>query len=676
MARSGLAARGLAARGPRGWAVSSVATLILANAAVACGEGGAPGGDTGGAGAGASVGTGGHGEGASNTGGTGSTAGGGAGATGGSVDVDAPFDLTIEEDSAAVCGHLAEVTTAVSGYGGPGYLESPGLHGVGVSWIVTVPAAGDYDLGLRYLNDDDARSARLRVDHEDGELLDLVDTAGEFAIHGARVTLDAGVHHVSVVGEGASGLVSVDALLVRGTGVAAGDCLEYAPGAGITYQEPSFQDQSVHDPSVIEANGTYYVFGSHLAAAKTGNWMSWSLIAGDGVNANNPLFDDVTVELADAFEYSTVVGLWAADVLELRSTGDFLMYYNSCQGSSPRSAMGIASSSDIEGPYEDEGIFMYSGGSGYDASVLPNAIDPDAFYDPDGNLWLAYGSYSGGIYVLPLDETTGFPEEDGEFGTHILGGNHIQIEGAFIQRSEETGYYYLFTSYGGLAAGDGYNMRIARATEPDGPYFDHANVNQATITSAPYDTSGVKLMGDHLWTHLGGNNGYVSPGHNSTHFDAETGQYFLIFHARFPTQGNFHQIRVHEMYLNLDGWFVAAPLRYAPRIPVGGAASPSYDYVGLSEIPGDYQFIDHGRAISGTIQNSVSVTLDADGNVSGALDGTWRFGGNAVVVLTVGGTEYRGVVTRQWSQGDDAFVVTLSGLSSGGVSLWGLRTGD
>ncbi len=648
-----------------------LSSLVLSSAVVACGEGGATGTGTGGSGA---DGSGGNGDATPNAGGTGAAGSSGVGGTGG-VDVDAPFDLTIEEDSPAVCGHLAEVLTAVSGYGGPGYLESPDLHGVGVSWIVTVPNAGDYDLGLRYLGDG-ASTARLRVDHEAGELLELADTSGGFAIHGVRVTLAAGTHHLSVVAAGTPGLASVDALLVRGAGVTAGDCLDYAPGADVAYQEPTFQEASVHDPSVIETNGTYYVFGSHLAAAKTTNWMAWTQVAGDGVNANNPLFDDVTTELAAAFEYSTVVGLWAADVLELRSTGDFLMYYNSCQGSSPLSAMGIASSANVEGPYEDEGIFMYSGGSGYNASVLPNAIDPDAFYDPNGNLWLAYGSYSGGIYVLPLDESTGFPEEDGEFGTHILGGNHIQIEGAFIQRSEETGYYYLFTSYGGLAAGDGYNLRVARATAPDGPYYDHAGVNQATVTSAPYDTSGVKLMGDHLWTHLGGNSGYVSPGHNSTYFDAGTGQYFLIFHARFPTQGNFHQIRVHQMYLNLDGWFVAAPLRYAPRIPTSGTPSAAYDYVGLSEIPGDYQFINHGRAISGTIQNSVSVTLDESGSVSGALSGSWRFGGNDVIVLTISGTEYRGVVTRQWSQGDGAFVVTVSGLSSGGVSLWGLRTGD
>jgi beta-xylosidase len=35
-----------------------------------------------------------------------------------------------------------------------------------------------------------------------------------------------------------------------------------------------FRDVSVHDPSVIKVNDTYYVFGSHLAAAKTKNFLN------------------------------------------------------------------------------------------------------------------------------------------------------------------------------------------------------------------------------------------------------------------------------------------------------------------------------------------------------------------------------------------------------------------
>ena len=38
---------------------------------------------------------------------------------------------------------------------------------------------------------------------------------------------------------------------------------------------PTFKEASVHDPSVIKVDGTYYVIGSHLAAAKTDDLMQW-----------------------------------------------------------------------------------------------------------------------------------------------------------------------------------------------------------------------------------------------------------------------------------------------------------------------------------------------------------------------------------------------------------------
>ena len=49
---------------------------------------------------------------------------------------------------------------------------------------------------------------------------------------------------------------------------------------------------SVHDPSVIKDNDTYYIFGSHMESAKSAdlrNWIGFS----SGVNAENKLFDNL-----------------------------------------------------------------------------------------------------------------------------------------------------------------------------------------------------------------------------------------------------------------------------------------------------------------------------------------------------------------------------------------------
>ncbi|MFM9597987.1 hypothetical protein ACKI1O_52935, partial [Streptomyces scabiei] len=39
----------------------------------------------------------------------------------------------------------------------------------------------------------------------------------------------------------------------------------------------------VHDPSVIETDGTYYIFGSHLAAAKSTDLLNWEMISSPSV---------------------------------------------------------------------------------------------------------------------------------------------------------------------------------------------------------------------------------------------------------------------------------------------------------------------------------------------------------------------------------------------------------
>ena len=96
---------------------------------------------------------------------------------------------------------------------------------------------------------------------------------------------------------------------------------------------------------------------------------------------------------------------------------------------------------------------------GFNNIDWPNCIDPAVFYDADGKMWMVYGSWSGGIFLLELDEETGYPihpetdEADNVnkyYGKRLCGGGHNSIEGPYIQYDEKSGYYYLLVSYGGL----------------------------------------------------------------------------------------------------------------------------------------------------------------------------------------------------------------------------------
>ena len=453
----------------------------------------------------------------------------------------------------------------------------------------------------------------------------------------------------------------------------------------------AFTEASVHDPAVIKAGDTYYVFGSHLAAAKTTDLMNWTKIA-DGVNNSNPLIASVTTALADAFAWSQVTDLWAADVVQL-DDGKFYFYYNTCKGDSPRSAMGLAVADKIEGPYVNQGVFLKSGmwdqaspdGTIYDARVHPNAVDPNTFRDKEGKLWMIYGSYSGGIFIMEMDKATGKPLAGQGYGKHLMGGNHARIEGAYMMYSPQSDYYYMFTSFGGLDANGAYNMRVARSRTPNGPYLDAKGTDMATVKANPalplFDDAsiaphGQKLFGNHQFTagigEAGVVSGYVSAGHNSARYEPATQQYFLVFHARFPGRGEEHEIRVHEMFLNEDGWPVVAPLRYAPLSKSAVALAAE---VTSAEAQGSYQFINHGKDITANIKTAQAIRLEAGGAVTGAATGTWTHkGANKITIVLTGAGTFNGVLSRQFNANAERFVVTLTAQASDGVSVWGVRT--
>jgi arabinan endo-1,5-alpha-L-arabinosidase len=185
-------------------------------------------------------------------------------------------------------------------------------------------------------------------------------------------------------------------------------------------------------------------------------------------------------------------------------------------------------------------------------------------------------------------------------------------------------------------------------------------------------------MGNHRFELAAGETGtplgYVSPGHNSAYYDKNTRQAFLVFHTRFPGLGEQHEVRVHELFINEDGWPVAAPFRYAPLSKSTPLQSAT---VTAADAAGSYKIINHGKDISAAIKTSQNIKLNADGAVTGAATGKWVHKGNNNVTITLdAGGAFSGVLSRQWNTSASAFVVTFTAQSVDGVSLWGARTGN
>ena len=435
---------------------------------------------------------------------------------------------------------------------------------------------------------------------------------------------------------------------------------------------PKFKDVSVHDPSIIRAeDGTYYIFGSHMAAAKSTDLIQWKMISRDA-GSGCTLVENVQEQMKEALSYAKTTTFWAPDVQKL-GDGRYYLYYCTCKGDSPLSMLGVAVSDNPEGPYENLGVFLKSGYPGYNATTLPNVVDPCVFFDKENNLWMVYGSYSGGIYILQMDPDTGFPLEGQNYGKKLLGKNHARIEGPYILYSPDTDYYYLFLSFGGLNADDGYNIRVCRSKNPDGPYEDALGQSMIDCGGRPgtffndpdYEGYGVKLLGGYCFENVESDTNqfrlaYRSPGHNSAYYDAETGRYFLVFHTRFAGSGESFKVRVHQMVMNENGWPVVLPQRYA-----GETMEAPENKTGL------YKVILHERDINKTEHTSRLVTLNGDGTVSGDLSGVWNCDANGLFRCELDGVSYAGVMTTALDSKESVWVPVFTALDETGAALWG-----
>ena len=67
----------------------------------------------------------------------------------------------------------------------------------------------------------------------------------------------------------------------------------------------------------------------------------------------------------------------------------------------------------------------------------------------------------------------------------------------------------------------------------------------------------------------------------------------------------------------------------------------------------------------------ISITLSADGKISGDKIGSWSIDvGTGYIKLTIGGITYYGVVFEETMDGTDTNVISITAISKSGVSIW------
>ncbi|MGN0532878.1 MAG: family 43 glycosylhydrolase [Eubacterium sp.] len=442
---------------------------------------------------------------------------------------------------------------------------------------------------------------------------------------------------------------------------------------------------------------------------------------------------------------------WAADVIYNEAMGKWCSYACCSVWGTTYSVIFLATADNPQGPFEYKDSIVYSGFSSYSGEIknakyasrinynytytnitealgedyvnenikdkktgvfnssydydcslgaYPNAIDPTAFTDENGSMWLVYGSYSGGIYVIPLVEETGLADYDymlshsadgynAYFGKQITKTNYETEgtgEGPFIVYDNQSGYYYLYLTYGGLAGDGGYNIREYRSKNPDGPYFDKAGSN-----ALEQKNTGLKLMGNYKFSCQ--KTAMLSGGHSSSLID-DDGKMYQVYHQRFlADNGQGHQMRIHQMLRTKDGWAVMLPYEYQGEAVSEGGYS-------ASQIIGTYEFVNHtastqraesGASLSTTVLPTQKIELAADGKIyclkdysytttnantgSKAVAGAWKAEvGTYYASFVINGVNYSGVFCKQRDESAAGnSVMTFAAAGDNNAEIWGVQ---
>lgn len=286
-------------------------------------------------------------------------------------------------------------------------------------------------------------------------------------------------------------------------------------------------DLRVHDPVMIKAGDTYYVFGTGIASKKSVDKISWK--NDNGVFPKREVLDWWKKDIP---EQKGV--LWAPDI-HFRN-GKYHLYYSVSAWMNFNSSIGYATNVTLDKnnpnyKWEDQGqvISFKNGGEGV------NVIDPNVFVNNDGRVWLLYGSYQKGLRMVELNPETGKLVDENKPKLITL-TSHLG-EGVFLIKGPE--YYYIFASRGICCKGNdsNYQIVIGRSKNIEGPYLNK---------------EGKSWVEDNYSLFLAGDEKEPGRGHNG--FFAENDTTYIVYHAYTRSAEGKSLLNSKPLYMTADQW--------------------------------------------------------------------------------------------------------------------------
>lgn len=479
----------------------------------------------------------------------------------------------------------------------------------------------------------------------------------------------------------------------------------YGEGDDCVYKYAEGHDPTiVYNETKKSGEFNYYMFGTGLTIYGSNDLANWYELADDqgrtGYQSTKLFGGDYKTVLGSSgtnkaqgrmpLHYSANTGsgstnnstgtgaglmVWAPSVFYNTTTNTWQMFAATSSWGSSCSCIFVAESdTGVEGPYDEIYTIIYSGfkdaaasggvvnvtnynsnyrssyltgnsfsGYKYDDSNWPNCIDPAPFYDANGNLYMSYGSWSGGIWMVKLTDDGHAMDNAGltdpYYGTKIAATSQESdvtsvsgsAEGSFVYYDPETNYYYLTVVYGAVHQYR-YTMRVWRSSSVTGPYTD-ATSTSALTASTNDKRSGMKLMGNYNFSGTGTQ--YYDNGHSSNLIvpsssgTNEAGKQFISYHTRMydgyrterslASTNYLNEARVHQVVMSQDGWQCILPYQYSGET----FGNDGFAY-SIPNLAGTWSFILHSENIQATFQTTQAIKLNKDGTVAGNYNGTWE----------------------------------------------------
>jgi len=291
----------------------------------------------------------------------------------------------------------------------------------------------------------------------------------------------------------------------------------------VSYTAPDTASIGIHDPSMYSNGSAYYVVSTHgtLHAHQSSDGVTF-VDDGYALSALPAWTNAYTASSGD---------LWAPDVSV--HNGAYWLYYAASTFGSSNSAIGLATSTTgVPGTFVDSGAAIYTSA---DCSGS-NAIDPASVVDTAGNAWMVFGSWSHGIFIVPVDNTTGVPTGAActQLAYHPSGTG---LEGSYILA--HGGYYYLFASIDTCCSGttSTYRVIVGRSSSITGPYTDRGGT---ALTSG----GGTIVLSAH---------GVVNGPGGQTVYSDSTGDY-LVYHYYDGNNSGAPALGINAITWTSDGW--------------------------------------------------------------------------------------------------------------------------